>query len=97
MVLLWIGHNNLHWVRSVDPKENVETGLQKMATNFRKDYTRQLSRLVERAQDQKQRRAIIVFGLVNFKGFFEARDAAEQLRKKNPKLYPYFDAGYQRY
>ena len=97
LVLLWIGHNNLHWVRSVDPKENVETGLQKMATNFRKDYTRQLGRLVERAQDQKQRRAIIVFGLVNFKSFFEARDAAEQLREKNPKLYPYFDAGYQRY
>jgi hypothetical protein len=52
---------------------------------------------VERARDQKHRRAIIVFGLVNFKSFFEARDAAEQLRKENPKLYPYFDAGYQRY
>jgi lysophospholipase L1-like esterase len=99
LVLLWIGHNNLHWVRSVDPRrqENVETGLQNMAANFRKDYTRQLDRLVERARDQKQRRAVIVFGLVNFKSFFEARDAAEQLRKKDPKLYPYFDEGYQRY
>ena len=97
LVLLWIGHNNLHWVRSVDPKENVETGLQKMATNFRKDYTRQLGRLVERARDQKQRRAFIVFGLVNFKSFFEARDAAEQLRKENPKLYPYFEVDYKHY
>ena len=99
LVLLWIGHNNLHWEWFVDPRrpEDIETGLQKMATNFRQDYTRQLGRLVERALDQKQRRAFIVFGLVNFKSFFEARDAAEQLRKENPKLYPYFDAGYQRY
>jgi lysophospholipase L1-like esterase len=99
LVLLWIGHNNLNWVRSVDPcqQENVETGLQKIVANFRKDYTRQLGRLVERAQDQKQRRAVIVFGLVNFKSFFEARDAAEQLRKENPKLYPYFEVDYQHY
>jgi len=99
LVLLWIGHNNLNWVRSVDPRrqENVETGLQNMAATFRKDYARQLGRLVERARDQKQRRAIIVFGLVNFKSFFEARDAAEQLRKKNPKLYPSFDVDYQRF
>jgi lysophospholipase L1-like esterase len=99
LVLIWIGHNNLHWVRSVDPRrqENVETGLQDMAANFRRDYTRQLDRLVERARDQKQRRAFIVFGLVNFKSFFEARDAAEKLRKKDPKLYPYFEEGYQRY
>lgn len=99
LVLLWIGHNNLHWIRSVDSRqpEKVETGLQKMAADFRQDYTRQLSRLVERARDQKSRRAFIVFGLVNFKSFFEARDAAEQRRKENPKLYPYFEAGYQRY
>jgi lysophospholipase L1-like esterase len=99
LVLLWIGHNNLNWVRSVDPRrqENVETGLQNIVANFRKDYTRQLGRLVERARDQKQRRAVIVFGLVNFKSFFEARDAAEQLRKENPKLYPYFEVDYQHY
>jgi lysophospholipase L1-like esterase len=99
LVLIWIGHNNLHWVRYVDPhrQEDVEAGLQKMAANFRKDYARQLDRLVERARDQKTRRAIIVFGLTNFKSFFEARDAAEQLRKKNPKLYPYFDVCYRHY
>jgi lysophospholipase L1-like esterase len=99
LVLLWIGHNNLHWLRHVDPRqpEKVETGLQKMAANFRQDYARQLGRLVERAREQKQRRAIIVFGLVNFKSFFEARDAAEQLRKENPKLYPYFEVDYQHY
>jgi lysophospholipase L1-like esterase len=99
LVLLWIGHNNLNWVRSVDPRqqENVETGLQKIVANFRKDYTLQLGRLVERARDQKQRRAFIVFGLVNFKSFFEARDAAEKLRKDNPKLYPYFEVDYKHY
>ena len=99
LVLLWIGHNNLDWVNSVDPRqpEHVETGLQKIVANFRQNYTRQLGRLVERARDQKQRRAFIVFGLVNFKSFFEARDAAEQLRKENPKLYPYFEVDYKHY
>jgi lysophospholipase L1-like esterase len=99
LVLLWIGHNNLRWTRSVDPHrpEEIETGLQKMAVTFRENYTRQLGRLVERAREQKEPRAIIVFGLVNMKSFFEARDAAEQLRKKNPKLYPYFDVVLQRF
>ena len=99
LVLLWIGHNNLNWVRGVDPgqPEKVEAELQKIVTNFRKDYTRQLGRLVERAQEQKQRRAFVVLGLVNFKSFFEARDAAEQLRKENPKLYPYFEVDYKHY
>jgi len=99
LVLIWIGHNNLNWVSSVEPRrqENVETGLQNIVARFRKDYARQLGRLVERARGQKQRQAIIVFGLVNFKSFFEARDAAEQLRKENPKLYPYFEADYRQY
>jgi len=99
LVLLWIGHNNLHWEWFVDPRrpEEIETGLQKMAANFRKDYERQLGRLVERAQEQKPRRAFIIFGLVNFKSFFEARDAAERLRKENPKLYPYFEVDYKHY
>jgi lysophospholipase L1-like esterase len=99
LVLLWIGHNNLHWEWFVDPRrpEEIEIGLQKMAGTFRKDYERQLGRLVERAQDQKQRRAFIIFGLVNFKSFFEARDAAERLRKENPELYPYFEVDYKHY
>ena len=99
LVLLWIGHNNLHWEWVVDPRrpEEIETGLQKMAADFRQDYARQLCRLVERAQEQKPRRAFIIFGLVNFKSFFEARNAAERLRKENPKLYPYFEAGYKHY
>ena len=99
LVLLWIGHNNLHWEWFVDPRrpEEIETGLQKMAANFCQDYERQLGRLVERAREQKQRRAFIVFGLVNFKSFFEARDAAERLRKENPKLYPYFEVDYKHY
>jgi lysophospholipase L1-like esterase len=99
LVLIWIGHNNLNWVRGVDPHrpEGIETGLQDIVARFRKDYARQLDRLVERAREQKQRRAIIVFGLVNFKNFFEARDAAERLRKENPKLYPYFEVDYKHY
>ncbi len=99
LVLIWIGHNNLHWEWFVDPSrpEEIDTGLQKLAANFRKDYARQLGRLVERAQEQKERRAIVVFGLVNFKSFFQARDEAEALRKENPKLYPYFEVDYKHY
>jgi lysophospholipase L1-like esterase len=99
LVMIWIGHNNLHWEWYVDPHqpEKIEAGLQEIVTRFYKDYERQLGRLVERAREEKQRRAIIVFGLVNFKSFFEARDAAEQLRKENPKLYPYFEVDYKHY
>jgi lysophospholipase L1-like esterase len=99
LVLLWIGHNNLNWVRFVDPRrqEDIEARLQSMAAAFRKNYARQLGRLVERARDQEQLRAIIVFGLFDLKSFFEARDAAEQLRKTNPTLYPSFDGAYQRF
>lgn len=99
LLLIWIGHNNLDWVRFVDPHqpEKIEAGLQDIVTRFWKDYERQLDRLVERAREEKQRRAIIVFGLVNFKSFFEARDAAERLRKENPKLYPYFEVDYKHY
>ena len=99
LVLLWIGHNNLNWVHGVDPHqpEKVEARLQKIVANVRKDYERQLGRLVERAREQIQRTAFLVLGLVNFKSFFEARNAAEKLRKENPKLYPYFEVDYQHY
>jgi lysophospholipase L1-like esterase len=99
LVLLWIGHNNLHWEEVVDPHqpEKIEKGLQKLAADFRKKYAQQLGRLVDRAQEQNHRCAIIVFGLVNFKIFFQARDAAEQLRKKDPTLYPYFEVDYKHY
>jgi len=99
LILIWMGHNNLHWLRYADPHqpEKIAAALQKMTVNFRQDYARQLGRLVQRAQEQKGRRAIVVFGLVNFKSFFEARDAAERLRQENPKLYPYFEVDYKHY
>jgi lysophospholipase L1-like esterase len=99
LVLIWIGHNNLHWEWVVDPHqpEKIEAGLKKLAGDFCKDYARQLDRIVDRAQEEKKRCAIVVFGLVNFKSFFAARDAAEQLRKKDPKVYPYFEVDYKHY
>jgi len=101
LVLLWIGHNNLDWVDSVDPhlRENADLDAvwQKMAADFRKDYERQLRRLVERARQDERRRALIVFGLFNLKSFFEARDAAERLREKDPRRFPSFDVCYQRF
>ena len=101
LVLLWIGHNNLDWVDSVDPRlrENADLDAvwQKMAADFREDYERQLRRLVERARQEERRRAFIVFGLFNLKSFFEARDTAEQQRKENPRLYPSFEVVYERF
>jgi lysophospholipase L1-like esterase len=98
-VVLWIGNNNLDWVASVGPgpHEDIEAMCQKMAADFRKEYARQLDRLVERARDQEQRRAIIVFGLFDLARYFEARDAIEQLRQADPKLYPSFEIDYQRF
>jgi lysophospholipase L1-like esterase len=99
LVLIWIGHNNLHWEWCVDPHqpEKIEAGLQDLASRFCQDYERQLDRLVARAREANGRRAIVVFGLVNFKSFFAARDAAERLHKEDPTLYPYFEADYKHY
>lgn len=99
LLMIWIGHNNLDWVTSVDSsqRDHAEDYLGKTADAFRQKYARQLGRLVDRAQDQKQRNAIIVFGLVNFRTFFVARDAAEELRRNDPRLYPYFEVDYQRF
>jgi lysophospholipase L1-like esterase len=91
LILIWIGHNNVDWAWRCPPDEleNPEKRLPRLSHGFRKDYTRQMRRLIERARTEQDRAAIVVYGLVDFKSFFKARAIAESLRQKNPKFYPY--------
>jgi len=99
LVLIWIGHNNLNWAAALNAAQRREPDkyLLRQLWPFRKNYARQLRRLVERAKAEKHRTAIVVFGLVNFEAFFQARDSAERLRAKDPALYPYFERDYEIY
>ena len=91
LILIWIGHNNVDWAWRSPPGElqEPEERLQRQSKRFRKDYTRQMRRLIARARIEQRRVAIVVYGLANFESFFKARAIAETLREKNPKLYPY--------
>ena len=99
LILLWIGHNNLDWAGAlpVSEREHPERHLRESAARFRDDYARQIRRLISGAQGQDHKVAIVVFGLVNFDAFFKARETAEALRARNPKLYPYLEVDYQHY
>jgi len=99
LLLIWIGHNNLNWAAPLGPDErrSPDMPLLRRLWRFRKYYARQLERLVDRAKKEKHKTAIVVFGVVNFEAFFEARRAAGLLKEKNPELYPHFETGYQIY
>jgi len=96
LLMIWIGHNNVNWVHNLNAEDRThpDSFLQRDAANFRKNYTRQLVRLLDKAKDENHRTAIVVFGLVNFESFFKARQAAEELKHNNSKLYPYLEADY---
>ncbi len=97
LILVSIGHNNVDWTwqcPSSDLKEP-DNRLQKEAGTFRKNFTRELRRLIERAGAEKHRVAIIVYGLVNFGAYFEAREDAERRRAQDPALYPHLETTYK--
>jgi lysophospholipase L1-like esterase len=91
LILIWIGHNNIDWAWRCPPEElkRPEERLQRLSHRFRCDYERQLQRLIARARMEHHRVAMVVYGLVDFESFFKAREVAEALREKDPKLYPY--------
>src|SRR5262249_33279585 len=43
----------------------------------------------------KKRCAIVVFGLINFRSFFKAREEAERKKEGDQRLYPYLEACYR--
>jgi lysophospholipase L1-like esterase len=93
VVLLWIGHNNTEWVNQLTAteKKNPVTGLQRIAREFGANYAEELTRLLERAGTEKHRVALVVFGLGDFKTFFEMREKAAALHAQDPTRYPYYD------
>lgn len=97
LLMIWIGHNNVNWVYSLNSKQrqNPDVYLKEMTDNYRKNYARQLQRLLDQAKRDKHRTAIVVFGLVNFESFFKARQATEELKRANSNLYPYLDTDYR--
>jgi len=62
LLLLWIGNNNLDWVNGASPacREHPEKYLQERAKRFRVDYTRQMRRLISRAEGEDHPVAIVV-------------------------------------
>jgi len=97
LTLIWMGHNNINWAAPLDSegRKNPDMPLLRRLWRFRKNYARQLGRLVDRAKQEKHKTAIVVFGVVNFEAFFKARRAAGLLKEKDPELYPHFETGYQ--
>lgn len=87
----------MDWTTSLGPdeREEPERHLQELALNFRNNYTRQLKRLLDRAQKEKHKMVITVFGLVNFEAFFQARQTAETIKAKDSKRYPYLEKCYK--
>jgi GDSL-like Lipase/Acylhydrolase len=81
VVLIWIGHNNLDAVRTIstdDPHLGRET-LAKLTEDFAVSFRRQIARLVIAAALADHAIAIVVFGLINFRSFFIAREKAESI------------------
>ena len=93
VALLWIGHNNTEWVNQLTTaeKKNPVTGLQRIAHEFGVNYAKELTRLLDRAGTEKHRVAVVVFGLGDFKTFFEMRKKAAVLHAQDPTRYPYYD------
>jgi lysophospholipase L1-like esterase len=93
VVLLWIGHNNTEWTKQLTAAEqkNPTAGLQRIAREFGASYAKELTRLLDRAGTEKHRVAVVVFGLGDFKTFFQMRAKAAGLHAQDPTRYPYYD------
>src|ERR1700746_1121970 len=72
LILISIGHNNVDWAWQCPPDEleQSEARLRRQRRHFREIFAQRLRTLVERAQQQRHRVAIVVFGLINFESYF---------------------------
>jgi lysophospholipase L1-like esterase len=93
LVMICIGHNNANWVKglSAEQRKHPEKRLHEIAREFGDNYTEQLQLLVDRAKTENHKVAIVVFGLVDFKTFFESRQKAAVLHASDRKRYPYIE------
>src|SRR6266567_6330489 len=97
LILIAIGHNNLDWAWRSPPGEldQPESRLQRQSRHFRENFARQLRRLIECAQMQRHRVAVVVYGLVNFEAYFKGREIAERRRAQDPACYPHLETTYK--
>lgn len=97
LILICTGHSNTDWTRGLSPieREHPEKHLQELAQQFRENYRQSMQPLIDRAKKENHKVVIVVFGLFNLDSFFRARENAEALKRKNPKLYPYLEIDYQ--
>lgn len=93
IVLLWIGHNDVDWMSKTDSLAPRTMSI--ISDAFVDAYEIQLRRLLDGAIAGGSASAIVVFGLVNFRTFFDARAEAEALQSNDDSLYPYLKAGYK--
>jgi lysophospholipase L1-like esterase len=94
VVLLWIGHNNTDWVKRLTEAERRDSskGLLRLAQEFEASYADELEVLIDRAGKEKHPVAVVVFGLADFRTFFEMRRQAAAIHARDPTRYPYYDA-----
>ena len=94
VVLLWIGHNNTDWVPRLTGAERRDPskGLRRLAREFGASYANEFEALIDRAGKEKHHVAIVVFGLADFRTFFEMRRKAAAIHKRDPARYPYYPA-----
>jgi lysophospholipase L1-like esterase len=97
LILISIGHNNVDWAWRCPPHEldTPEQRLQRLSKELRQNYTRELRRLLEGADIQRHRVAIVVYGLINFESYFKGREAAERLRESDRTFYPHLETTYK--
>ena len=93
LILISIGHNNIDWAWRSPPSEleQPESRLRRQSRQLRKNFARQMGRLIAVARMQPHRVAVVVYGLVNFEAYFKAREIAERLRAQDPACYPYLE------
>jgi len=95
ILLIWIGHNNVDWKSKANSRTH-ESFLA-LSDKFIDRYERQLRRLLNSALASNQPTAIVVFGLINFEAFFQAREEAESMRRVDGSLYPHLESGYRHF
>ena len=94
VILLWIGHNNTDWVKRLTEAERSDPSkaLPRLAREFGASYAEELEVLLDRAGKEKHPVAVVVFGLADFRTFFEMRRKAAAVHARDPARYPYYDA-----
>jgi lysophospholipase L1-like esterase len=92
LLLLWIGHNNMDWRSRVE--KLMDEDCEALSAEFIECYERQMRRLIRGAAVGKKPTVIIVYGLINFASFFQARGEAERRRRMDPTKYPYLEKDY---